>query len=86
MANLREDVFREVFRSGGIRSVSVAYQDARVVIRYTKGDGVEGVIHSKRGAVKLYRVETAFKFLRDAGVMSVLVDLQSMAAEQAALL
>lgn len=78
MSNLVESVFKELFRSGAIRSVSVSYLDWRCVIEYVKGDGVEGVINSKRGGMKLYRFETALSFLYECGVASVSVDIRNL--------
>jgi hypothetical protein len=79
---VKEAVFREVFRAGGIRSVAVVYQGARVFVRYVTADGVEGVLHSKRGPVKLYVVETALRWLRGVGVAMVTVDLRGMSADR----
>ncbi len=77
MQNLREDVFVQLFRAGGIRSVTGTIHDGRSTIGYVTGDGVTGSIYTKRGDVKQYRIETAFHFLRDAGAHTVMVDMHT---------
>lgn len=80
MSNLVESVFKELHRSGAIRSVSVVYMDWRVMICFVKGDGEEGTINSKRGGTKLYRLETALNFLHECGLGVVQVDFRNLKA------
>lgn len=85
MVSMREDVLTQVFRAGGIRAVSVALISGRAVVQFVTGEGVAGVVQTKAGHVKSYRVETALRFLAELGVESCTVDLVRMNAGQAAL-
>lgn len=82
---MREEVFEQVFRAGAIRSVRLVVRDARAVISYCMGDGTDGFIHTKRGEVKAYRVETALGFLRRCGVALLEVDMRGWEVGQAQL-
>lgn len=73
---LREDVFRHLFGTGGIKYVDLRLgSDGRAVVVYTQLNGVQGVVHTKRGDVKYYKPETALRFLREMGLASVKVDM-----------
>ena len=75
MRDMREDVFAQVFELGSIQSVQLVIINANARIAYTCLDSSTGVIHTKRGAVKEYRIETALRFLRHLGVNDVHVDM-----------
>lgn len=75
MMEMREEVFEQVYRAGAIRSVCVIVQHGRASIHYISGDGVQGMVFTKRGDLKLYRVETALMTLRRAGVTEVAIDM-----------
>lgn len=77
MHKMREEVFDQVFRAGAIRWVRVVVRDGRGSIVYVTGEGLDGVIYTKRGEVKLYRIETALHFLRRIGLASVEVDMHA---------
>lgn len=75
MLDMREDVLSQVFRAGGIRSLTVVVVDGRAQVSYVTGEGIKGAVQTKAGHVKLYRVETALRFLRELGVESCSVDM-----------
>jgi hypothetical protein len=81
MNNLREEVFDQVFRAGAIRSVRLVVRDGRASVVYVTGEGVDGVVYTKRGDVKFYRIETALVFLRRIGAGVVEVDMRSWALD-----
>jgi hypothetical protein len=78
---MREDVLTQVFRAGGVRSVSIAMVEGRCVVAFVTGEGVSGHVQTKAGHIKFYRIETALKFLSQLGVSSVTVDLSGMTAQ-----
>jgi hypothetical protein len=82
MQKMREEVFEQVFRAGGIRSVQLLVRDGRASVLYVTGEGVEGVVYTKRGDVKFYRIETALVTLRKVGLGVVEVDMRSWSVEQ----
>lgn len=86
MENLREEVFEQMFRAGAIRNVTLVIRDARASISYVVGEGSSGVIFTKRGQVKLYRIETALVFLRGCGLAAVEVDMAGWHLGQSGLL
>lgn len=81
MEKMREEVFDQVFRAGAIRSVRLVVRDGRASVVYVTGEGVDGVIYTKRGEVKFYRVETGLMFLRRVGVAVVEVDMRLWALD-----
>lgn len=81
----REELFDQVFRSGGIKSVRVVVINGRAVINYVTGDGVDGCVHTKRGQAKEYRFETALRFLCSVGLAVVEVDMRAWSKDQAGL-
>lgn len=72
-----EATFAKLFRAGAVRSVHLTFEldGRRCLVRYVNGSDVAGHIVTKRGDVKLYRLETCFAFLRRVGVGVVSVDL-----------
>jgi hypothetical protein len=86
MENLREEVFEQVFRAGALRNVRLVMREGRTCISFMVGDGSEGVVMTKRGDLKQYRVETALVFLRRCGLAKVEVDMSSWAVDQPALI
>jgi hypothetical protein len=85
MEKMREEVFEQVFRAGAVRSVRVVVREGRASVTYVSGEGVDGVIYTKRGDVKFYRVETALCMLRRVGVGVVEVDMRGWVLDQPAL-
>ncbi|MBN3784579.1 hypothetical protein G3O06_44795 [Burkholderia sp. Ac-20345] len=75
----------QVFRAGGIRSLTVVVVNGRAWVSYLAGDGSKGCVHTKAGHVKYYRIETALKFVRQLGVESVTVDMTCWTGSQASL-
>lgn len=85
MPKMREEVFAQVFRAGAVRSVTLCMRNGHASIQYVTGEGVTGCIHTKRGDMKLYRTDTALRFLRDLGLSSVTVDMSAWTPGQASL-
>lgn len=83
MLDMREDVLTQVFRAGGIRSLTVVVVDGRALVSYVTGEGISGSIQTKAGHLKHYRVETALRFLRELGVESCSVDMSRWALSHA---
>lgn len=76
---MREDVFQHVFSTGAIRSVSLSLDSqGRALVVYVQLDGATGSIYTKRGGLKLYRVETALRMLRGLGVATLTVDMTAL--------
>jgi hypothetical protein len=73
---MREDVLKQVFRAGGIEGLLLIMQAGRALIGFRTGEGVGGVVHTKVGRAKLYRVETAMRFLAEMGAEHCFVDLK----------
>lgn len=74
---LREDVFAQLFASGAVRYVDIELvADGRAMIRYTMQNGVQGVVHTKRGQVKRCKPETALRALRLLGVASLKIEMK----------
>jgi hypothetical protein len=86
MQNLREDVFAQTFAIGAVRSVSLHVRGGHVNVAYKLQDGSEGVVHTKRGVPKDYRIQTALKMLKQLGVSLVSVDLTSWSLDQGELM
>lgn len=75
--NLREDMFAQLYHAGALGGVTVrVYQGHATVSFKLLADGAEGVIQTKRGEVKQYRVETALRTLWSIGLEDVAVDLR----------
>lgn len=83
MEYLREEVFEQVFRAGALMNVKLVLRDGRASISFLAGDGADGLVITKRGDVKQYRVETALMFLRRCGFASVEVDMRAWNLGQA---
>ncbi len=79
-----EATFAKLFRAGAIKSVQLTFElsGRRCLVRYVNGSEVPGHIVTKRGEVKLYRVETCFAFLNRIGVGVVTVDLTKFDASE----
>lgn len=74
---LREDVFAQLFTSGAVRYVDMELgTDGRAVVRYTMQNGVQGVVHTKRGEIKRYKPETALRALRLLGIVSIKIEMK----------
>lgn len=82
MQNLKEDLVGDLFHTGAIRSFSLEVRDGHAKIIYTLLDGSKGVVHTKRGEPKEYRIETALKLLRGLGLTDVRVDMSHWAMGQ----
>lgn len=85
-----ENVFVSLFHAGGIRSVSLAVfekNDAvQVTINYVTGAGSRGSIFTKRAELKFYRLDTAYRFLKDIGLVRFTSELDSWEVGQPELL
>jgi hypothetical protein len=85
---MTETQFRDFFDHGIVEAVRIVGIPCRVqiasvpafcvAIEYRLSGGESGLIDTKRGAPKVYRVETALNFLRKIGFKSVAVDLASL--------
>lgn len=74
---LREDVFGQLFSSGGVRFVDIQIAaDGRALIIYTLNTGAQGYIHTKRGELKRYKPETALRLIRGLGAITVKVEMR----------
>lgn len=75
--NLREDMFAQLYQAGALGEVRVElHKGYATVVFKLLADGVQGVVHTKRGEVKQYRVETALRTLWSIGLESVPVDMR----------
>lgn len=74
---LEESTFTKLFHAGAVRQVVLVFEldGRRCSIQYINGGSKPGFIITKRGDVKLYRVETAMEFLHRAGVASCTLEL-----------
>lgn len=72
-----EAVFQQLFAAGAITGVVVVFETdgRRCSIQYAFKDRESGWVQTKRGDVKLYRLDTAMAFLKSIGCYSVRVDL-----------
>lgn len=86
MQNLKEDLVADLFRTGAIRAFSLEVRDGHACIVYTLLDGTKGVVHTKRGEAKEYRIETALRFLRSLGLAAVMVEMTGWSLTQKSLL
>ena len=82
MQNLREDLVADLFRTGAIRAFCLEVRDGHATIVYTLLDGTRGVVHTKRGEAKEYRIETALRLLRSLGLVSVSVEMSGWSLDQ----
>lgn len=74
---LREDVFEQLFASGAVRFCDLHIDfDGRAMVVYTLNTGAHGYIYTKRGQIKLYKPDTALRFLRSLGLASVKVEMK----------
>lgn len=75
--NLKEDMFAQLYHAGALGAVTVRVYPGHAIVSFKLlADGAEGVIHTKRGEVKQYRVETALRTLWSIGLHDVAVDLR----------
>lgn len=72
----------ELFHTGAIRALSLEIREGHANIVYTLPDGTKGIIHTKRGAPKPYRIETALRLLRSLGLASVTVEMAGWSLDQ----
>lgn len=78
MDQFREEVFEQIFRSGSIKSVGLQVGvNGRAVVVYVMQNGTTGMIYTKRGEIKNYRIETALRFVRSVGLVSVIVEMKN---------
>lgn len=81
MLNQTEEVFGTFYKAGAVQSVAVVLEDSeRAHIAYEFNTGRRGVVHTKRGQPKVYRIATALKFLRGLGVVVVTTDIANLPA------
>lgn len=77
------NVFKVLFRAGGIRTVSVEAVDTTYVIKFITGDGEEGVISlqsvgNKQPREKRFALDKAVRLLKETGVNSVYLDFRML--------
>lgn len=82
MQNLKEDLVADLFRTGAIRAFCLEVRNGHANIVYTLLDGTKGVVHTKRGEAKDYRIETALRFLRSLGLAAVSVEMSGWTLDQ----
>jgi hypothetical protein len=72
-----EAVFQQLYAVGAITGVVVVFEmdGRRCSIQYSFKDRESGWVQTKRGDVKLYRLDTAMAFLRSIGCWSCRIDL-----------
>lgn len=74
--NLKEDMFAQLYNAGAIKAVRVELHRGYAVVAFELvADGAKGVIQTKRGEVKQYRVETALRTLWAIGLEDVVVNM-----------
>lgn len=81
MRLIDSNVFKVLFRSGGIRTVSIEAVDTTYVIKFMTGDGEEGLISlqpvgNKPVREKRFAIDKAVRLLKEIGVNSVHLDLR----------
>lgn len=84
---MTETQFRDFFDHGIVDAVRIVGIPCRVqiasvpafcvAIEYRLAGGESGLVETKRGVSKVYRVETALNFLRKIGFKTVVCDLAS---------
>jgi hypothetical protein len=85
---MTETQFKDFFEHGVVQSIRIVGIPCRVqiasvpafcvAIQYQLTDGQRGLVETKRGVDKVYRVETALNLLRKLGLKDVVVDLASL--------
>lgn len=85
---MTEAQFRDFFGHGIVSSVRLVGIPCRVqlinvpsfciAIEFRLASGEVAWVETKRGAAKVYRIETAINFLRKTGMKDVVVDLASL--------
>lgn len=76
MSKLTEDMFRQCIEIGVISSVQLRFfENGKASISYTLQNLASGSIHTKRGSLKSYRMDTAVRFLRLCRVTCFQVDV-----------
>ncbi|WP_404995477.1 hypothetical protein [Cupriavidus pauculus] len=79
---VREDAFVLLYQTGAVRSVTIELGDNGATIAFATNDGSGGVVFTKRGAPKRYRLDTAARLLRGLGIASVALDMRHWHPEQ----
>lgn len=79
---MKEDLVGDLFGTGAIKGFRIEVREGQALIHYTLLDGTPGCVHTKRGQPKQYRIETALKFLRGLGVVSVNVEMSAWSLNQ----
>lgn len=75
--NLREDMFAQLYQAGALGDVCIRLHRGYATVCYKLvADGALGCVHTKRGEVKQYRVETALRTLWAIGLEAVPVDMK----------
>lgn len=82
-----ESQFKDFFEHGIVASIRIVGSPCLTVsrsntvfcvaIEFTLSDGARGLIMTKRQVNKVYRLDTAFSFLKKIGVKQVYVDVAS---------
>jgi len=72
----REDVFSMLLTSGAVESTWLKLDpNGAASIIYRLRTGALGSIYTKRGERKVYRLETALRFLRSLSIQNVTVEM-----------
>jgi hypothetical protein len=75
MEYIDEDKFKMLFNAGAISSFDIVFRsNGHVYIYFTVGLE-NSMIHTKRGEVKSYRVETALALLKSLGIAVVKINM-----------
>lgn len=78
-------MFAQLYHAGALGSIRVKLHRKTATVAYKLlADGAEGVVITKRGDVKEYRVETVLRTLSFIGFDDVMVDLRGMDDDHAA--
>jgi hypothetical protein len=80
---VREEMFKDAIAAGAARNLVLTMQGNQCNIRFSTPAGVrKGEVVTKRGEIKSYRLDTAVKLLKAAGVKSATIELSGMDEEQ----
>lgn len=78
MEKLQEKVFATLFAAGSVKYVDIHIDGCgRAICVYQTAQGITGTIHTKLGKVKHYKPETALRFLRGLGLVTVKVEMKN---------
>lgn len=87
MEMIDEDMFKRHFDAGSVRYIIVAVDtNGRAHIVYTLSLGDQGLVATKRGKPKAYRIETCLQFLRSMGIADVKLDMKAWTPAEPSLL